>query len=74
MEETPEIKAEVISSDNPPLGGGEGAVQVALSLPYQRSWSASARRCQVIDTQTLPRVQMPNRDGFIPRFPDRPPK
>jgi isoquinoline 1-oxidoreductase beta subunit len=31
MEETPEIKAEVISSDNPPLGGGEGAVQVVAA-------------------------------------------
>jgi isoquinoline 1-oxidoreductase subunit beta len=28
MDETPEIKAEVISIDNPPLGGGEGAVQL----------------------------------------------
>ncbi len=26
---------------------------------------------QVINAQTLPKVQMPNRDGFIPRFPDR---
>jgi mono/diheme cytochrome c family protein len=24
----------------------------------------------VVDAQTLPKVQMPNRDGFIPRFPD----
>jgi isoquinoline 1-oxidoreductase subunit beta len=31
MDETPEIKAEVISSDNPPLGGEEGAVQVAAA-------------------------------------------
>ena len=23
------------------------------------------------DAQTLPKVQMPNRDGFIPRFPER---
>jgi hypothetical protein len=29
---------------------------------------------QVIDAQTLPKVQMPNRDGFIPRFPDRMPR
>jgi isoquinoline 1-oxidoreductase beta subunit len=28
MEETPEIKAEVIASGDPPLGGGEGAVQL----------------------------------------------
>lgn len=28
---------------------------------------------QVIDAQTLPRVQMPNRNGFIPRFPERMP-
>jgi S-disulfanyl-L-cysteine oxidoreductase SoxD len=28
---------------------------------------------QVIDAQTLPKVQMPNRDGFIPRFPERMP-
>ena len=26
-----------------------------------------------VDAQTLPRVQMPNRDGFIPRFPERVP-
>src|SRR5258708_5503977 len=26
-----------------------------------------------IDAQTLPKVQMPNRDGFIPRFPERVP-
>ncbi len=26
-----------------------------------------------IDAQTLPKVQMPNRDGFIPRFPERMP-
>jgi S-disulfanyl-L-cysteine oxidoreductase SoxD len=29
---------------------------------------------QVIDAQTLPKVQMPNRDGFIPRFPERIPR
>jgi mono/diheme cytochrome c family protein len=29
---------------------------------------------RVIDAQTLPKVQMPNRGGFIPRFPDRMPK
>jgi hypothetical protein len=30
---------------------------------------------QVIDARTLPKVQMPNRNGFIPRFPERmPPK
>jgi S-disulfanyl-L-cysteine oxidoreductase SoxD len=28
---------------------------------------------QVINAQTLPRVQMPNRDGFIVRFPERTP-
>jgi S-disulfanyl-L-cysteine oxidoreductase SoxD len=27
----------------------------------------------IIDAQSLPRVQMPNRDGFIPRFPERTP-
>jgi mono/diheme cytochrome c family protein len=26
-----------------------------------------------VDAQTLPKVQMPNRDGFIPRFPERMP-
>ena len=25
----------------------------------------------VMNAQTLPKVQMPNRDGFIPRFPDK---
>jgi S-disulfanyl-L-cysteine oxidoreductase SoxD len=25
----------------------------------------------VIDAQTLPKVKMPNRDGFIPRFPEK---
>jgi S-disulfanyl-L-cysteine oxidoreductase SoxD len=30
---------------------------------------------QVIDAKTLPKVAMPNRNGFIPRFPERmPPK
>jgi S-disulfanyl-L-cysteine oxidoreductase SoxD len=29
---------------------------------------------QTIDAQTLPKVQMPNRNGFIPRFPERMPK
>jgi len=24
-----------------------------------------------MDAQTLPKVKMPNRDGFITRFPDR---
>jgi cytochrome c len=28
---------------------------------------------QVINAQTLPKVQMPNRNGFIPRFPERMP-
>jgi hypothetical protein len=28
---------------------------------------------EVINAQTLPKVQMPNRDGFIPRFPERMP-
>jgi S-disulfanyl-L-cysteine oxidoreductase SoxD len=28
---------------------------------------------QVINAQTLPKVEMPNRNGFIPRFPDRMP-
>jgi len=27
----------------------------------------------VMNAQTLPKVKMPNRDGFIPRFPDRMP-
>lgn len=31
MEETPEIKVEVISSDNPPLGGGEGVGPVTAA-------------------------------------------
>ena len=26
---------------------------------------------EVMDAQTLPKVRMPNRDGFIPRFPER---
>jgi S-disulfanyl-L-cysteine oxidoreductase SoxD len=26
---------------------------------------------QVMNAQTLPKVRMPNRDGFIPRFPER---
>jgi len=29
---------------------------------------------QVINAQTLPKVQMPNRDGFIPRFPELMPR
>jgi S-disulfanyl-L-cysteine oxidoreductase SoxD len=29
---------------------------------------------QVINAQTLPKVQMPNSDGFIPRFPGRMPR
>jgi S-disulfanyl-L-cysteine oxidoreductase SoxD len=29
---------------------------------------------QVIDAQTLPKVQMPNRNGFVPRFPERMPR
>jgi len=28
---------------------------------------------EVINAQTLPKVKMPNRDGFIPRFPERMP-
>ena len=28
---------------------------------------------EVINAQSLPRVQMPNRNGFIPRFPERMP-
>ena len=28
---------------------------------------------QAINAQTLPKVQMPNRNGFIPRFPERMP-
>ena len=28
---------------------------------------------EVMNAQTLPKVKMPNRDGFIPRFPDRMP-
>jgi S-disulfanyl-L-cysteine oxidoreductase SoxD len=28
---------------------------------------------QVMNAQTLPQVQMPNRNGFIPRFPERMP-
>jgi mono/diheme cytochrome c family protein len=28
---------------------------------------------QVINAQTLPKVQMPNQNGFIPRFPERMP-
>jgi cytochrome c len=28
---------------------------------------------QVINAQTLPKVEMPNRNGFIPRFPERMP-
>jgi len=26
---------------------------------------------EVLNAQTLPKVKMPNRDGFIPRFPDK---
>jgi cytochrome c len=25
----------------------------------------------VMNAQTLPKVRMPNRDGFVPRFPER---
>ena len=28
---------------------------------------------EVINAQTLPKVQMPNRNGFMPRFPERMP-
>jgi S-disulfanyl-L-cysteine oxidoreductase SoxD len=28
---------------------------------------------QVINAQTLPKVEMPNRNGFVPRFPERMP-
>ena len=28
---------------------------------------------EVMNAETLPAVQMPNRDGFIPRFPERMP-
>jgi cytochrome c len=28
---------------------------------------------QVINAQTLPKVQMPNRNGFTPRFPEQMP-
>jgi S-disulfanyl-L-cysteine oxidoreductase SoxD len=28
---------------------------------------------QVMNAQTLPKVQMPNRNGFVPRFPERMP-
>ena len=27
-----------------------------------------------MNAQTLPKVKMPNRDGFIPRFPDKMPR
>ncbi len=26
---------------------------------------------ETMNAQTLPKVKMPNRDGFIPRFPDK---
>jgi hypothetical protein len=35
------------------------------------------RRCdakQIINMQTLPKVRMPNRNGFIPRFPEQMPR
>jgi S-disulfanyl-L-cysteine oxidoreductase SoxD len=43
-------------------------------LPDHLAQNKLIDAAQTIDAQTLPKVRMPNRDGFIPRFPDEMPK
>lgn len=51
-----------------------GADQVYALTPYIPAQNKSIDDKQVINAQTLPKVQMPNRDAFIPRFPERMPR
>jgi S-disulfanyl-L-cysteine oxidoreductase SoxD len=46
----------------------------ALTAYSWRKISQSMLSPSSTNAQTLPRVQMPNRNGFIPRFPERMPK
>jgi S-disulfanyl-L-cysteine oxidoreductase SoxD len=48
-------------------------VQVYALTAYILAQNNLIDQKQVIDAQTLPKVQMPNRNGFIPRFPERMP-
>jgi hypothetical protein len=46
------------------------------SIPYWRDHPAGASRRRVtendvINAETLPKVKMPNRDGFISKYPDK---
>ena len=54
------------------LRAGERVTGATMTdLVTGRSFEVRAK--QVINAQTLPAVQMPNRDGFIVRFPERTP-
>jgi mono/diheme cytochrome c family protein len=48
--------------------------QVYALTAYILAQNKLIEASQVIDARTLPKVQMPNRDGFVARFPDRMPK
>jgi S-disulfanyl-L-cysteine oxidoreductase SoxD len=48
--------------------------QVYALTAYILAQNKLIEASQVIDATTLPKVQMPNRDGFVARFPDRMPK
>jgi cytochrome c len=48
--------------------------QVYALTAYILAQSKLIDEKQVINAQTLPKVLMPNRNGFIPRFPDRMPQ
>ena len=47
--------------------------QVYALTAYNSAQNKLIDAKQVINAQTLPKVQMPNRTGFIPRFPERMP-
>jgi S-disulfanyl-L-cysteine oxidoreductase SoxD len=44
--------------------------EVYALTPYILAQNKLIGGDDTVNAQTLPAVQMPNRDGFIPRFPD----
>jgi len=47
-----------------------GRLRCSPRAPRSRAQSKLIDAKQVINSQTLPKVQMPNRNGFIPWFPE----
>jgi hypothetical protein len=64
-----------LAADSPNLGKPITAADITAwdssILPDGRGLHAGSGTAEAMNAQTLPKVRMPNRDGFIVRFPEK---